>query len=261
MNHFRKIYSVLWLAGFSVAFTACKTASTVATKPTEKVKTLQPEEYLAQKINFRTFSGKADLSLVKDDQNQNFSANIRMHKDKDIWSSLMVLGIAEVARAYITPDSLQALVRIGKKAYALSYEEGLKLIQAQVPFPVLQNLIIGNPLMDSAKMVKVERQDSTIRITQQQKDFTQVLTYQETTRLLQKLSLSADQKDFKCTIDFSDYRPLALKQPFAYSRHIQIHNNEADILLDIDFNKAEVDVPVLMNFSIPASYTLVNLKN
>ena len=140
---------------FSVGFTACNTSKKTATEPTKPIgKTFSPEDYLANQIDFRSFNGKADLSITNKDGNQKVNSNIKMRKDKDIWSSVLVLGgMVEVARAYITPDSLQAIVRIGKKYYDLSYEEGLALIQTEVEFPVLQNLIIGNPLMNDGKIM------------------------------------------------------------------------------------------------------------
>lgn len=245
------------LLTFSIlAFAACKTTKKVTEVEPKKVEEgMKPEAYLAQKIQYSSFSGKAQMHFENKDQNQDFSGNIRMQKDKTIWASVVALGIAEVARASITPDSLRAIVRIGKKAYALSYEEGLQLIQAQVDFPVLQNLFIGNPLIDDGPVKKVEQKDSLVLLTLVKDDFNEVLSYNKQTGMLQQLELKSEKRDFKCNIRYEKYGAITNKQPFAFNRYIVINNKGQEIKLDMEFSKAELDVPVDVSFSIPDSYT------
>jgi hypothetical protein len=226
----------------------------VATQATD------PESYLNQSIDYRTFSGKTSMQLDRNGEKQNFTANLRMNRGKDIWSNVIVLGITEVARAYITTDSLKAIVRIGKKAYATSYQEGLELIQAQVEFPVLQNLFIGNPLLSGLPVQKFEVQDSLMHITVQKDDFTQVLSFHKDKRTLQQLSLTSAQRQFSCDIRYSAFAPITNQQPFAFNRSININNKGQQIRLDMEFSKAELDVPVDVSFTIPDSYERVPLK-
>lgn len=245
-----------------ITLQACNTTKkTTATGPVQPIKTgKSPEEYLSQKISYTSFNGKAGMRFQNKDQDQEFTANIRMNKDKNIWSSIVALGIAEVARAYITPDSLKAIVRIGKKAYSLSYKEGLELIQAQVEFPVLQNLFIGNPLITDVPVKGSTEKDSLIMITQTKDDFTQVVTYSKNTGLLKELQLSSTQRNFTCDIKYDKYGATTGKQPFAFSRNIVINNKGETIKLDMDFSKAELDVPVDVTFSIPTSYEMQSIK-
>jgi len=254
---------LILLAAMLLAAGACKTTRKAA--PSEPVKPpvaqeRKPEAYLAQTIAWNSFSGKADMHFENKDQNQDFTGNLRMQKDKDIWASIVALGIAEVARASITPDSLRAIVRIGKKAYALSYKEGLELIQAQVEFPVLQNLFIGNPLINNVPVKKSETRDSLMLITLAKDDFTELLTYNKRTGLLQELQLSSEQRGFACRIRYEKYGPVTGQQPFPFNRYITIDNKGQQIRLDMEFSKAELDVPVETGFSIPDSYERVKIR-
>jgi hypothetical protein len=238
--------------------TTKKTAVTEPEKPVSQDK--KPEEYLAQTIVWSSFSGKADMHLETKDQNQDFTGNLRMRKEKDIWASVIALGIAEVARASITPDSLRAMIRIGKKAYALSYKEGLELIQAQVEFPSLQNLFIGDPLINNLPVKHAESRDSLIIITVAKDDFTEQLTYNKRTGTLQELQLNSDQRNFKCNIRYEKYGPITGRQPFAFNRYMVIHNKGEEIKLNMEFSKAELDVPVETSFSIPDSYERMSIR-
>lgn len=261
---FRNIGLVIGIAVLLLSAEACNTTKKTATAITEPVKpageVIKPEDYLSHTITWNSFNGKADMHFENKNQNQDFTGNLKLKKDKDIWASVIALGLLEVARAYITPDSLKATIRINKKAYALSYKEGLELIQAQVEFPVLQNLFIGNPLISNVPVKKMDVKDSLVMITQVKDDFTQVLTYNKTTGTLKELQLNSDQRNFKCNIRYEKYGPITNQQPFAFNRYIVINNKGEDVKLNMEFSKAELDVPVETNFSIPDSYERVSIK-
>ena len=260
----RATYSKFGIALCSVALLisaeACTTTKKAATtEPVKPVTALKPEDYLSHVITWSSFNGKADMHFENKDQNQDFNGNLRLRKDKDIWASVIALGIAEVARAYITPDSLKAIVRIGKKAYALSYKEGLELIQAQVEFPVLQNLFIGNPLISNVPVKHWEQKDSVVTFTLVKDVFTQELSYNYRSGTLTDLQLSSTQRNFRCTIRYDKYGPITNQQPFAFNRYIVINNKGEEIKLNMEFNKAELDVPVETSFSIPDSYERMSI--
>jgi hypothetical protein len=253
---FGKIAPMLGLGVLLISVEACNTTKKVATvEPVKNTnQAVKPEDYLSHTLVWNSFSGKADMHFENKDQNQDFTGNLRLRKDKDIWASVVALGIAEVARAYITPDSLKAMIRIGKKAYVLSYKEGLELIQAQVEFPVLQNLFIGNPLIMGVPVKKWDQKDSVVSITQVKDDFTQELIYNKRTGTLSELNLNSAERNFKCNIRYEKYGPVTGQQPFAYNRYIIINNKGEEVKLNMEFSKAELDVPVETTFSIPDSY-------
>lgn len=239
---------------------AKKTAATpdVVNKPQQGIK---PEDYLQQKIDYTTFSGKASMHYEGKNQSQDFSANLKMRKDKDIWASIVALGgLLEAARAYVTPDSLKALDKLQRKAYVLSYSEGIKMIDAEVEFPVLQNLIIGNVLFDNGPIKNVVEKDSLISFSMTKGDFNQTLTYNKKTGLLQKTDLKSEKRNFTCTITYDKYAAITGKQPFAYNRAIDINNKGEQIKLTMEFGKAELNVPVEMPFVISDSYKIQEIK-
>jgi hypothetical protein len=258
---FRKISIAISSIVLLISLEACHTTkNALVTEPksnadTNKKEVLHAEDFLSKQISWNTFNGKAGMHFEKGDKSQDLTCNLKMKKDKEIWASLIALGILEAARAKITPDSLQAIYKIDKTAYVLSYKEGQELIGAQVEFPVLQRLFIGNPLIGAdVKVAKFDVMDTTVQITQVQDDFTQVLTYNKKNWTLMQLQLTSKEKDFDCNISYGNYSAITLQQPFAFERHVIIRNKGQEIKLDMDFSKAELDVPVETNFSIPSSY-------
>jgi hypothetical protein len=104
-----------------------------------------------------------------------------------------------------------------------------------------------------------EQKDSTVVITQVKDDFTQELTYNKRTGTLTDLQLSSTQRNFKCNIRYEKYGPITHQQPFAFNRYIVINNKGEEVKLNMEFNKAELDVPVETSFSIPDSYERMSI--
>ncbi len=106
MNNFLKrgILLLLVIGTFS-----CRTAkeldrtATIYRKP-EKVIGLTKNNDL----KFNTATLKANVTISEGKQKLSFKANIRMHKDSVIWSSLSILGIAG-AKTLMTPDSIKVV--------------------------------------------------------------------------------------------------------------------------------------------------------
>ena len=252
------LLAVALLAGTS----ACNVHKKIAEKPLEAVskasEVQKPDVYLKHRLDYKTFMGKGALHIITADKNQNLNLVVNMNKDKDIMGSIRAMGLLEVARAYATPDSLFALNRLNKTAYALGLEQGAQLLQAEIPFAALQGLFTGSPLIpETTPVTGVSVKDSIISITQQKDSFVQVLNYSLSTQVLESLSLKALNKPFGCTINFSNYRKIGVGQPFSYDRTIEIENKGKKINIELSFEEATIDMPVHTNFRIPGSYKVI----
>ncbi|MCO4293141.1 DUF4292 domain-containing protein [Solitalea sp. MAHUQ-68] len=95
-------------------------------------------------LSFDYFSGKAKAVISTEGREDNATINLRIKKDEIIWASVSAFGF-EAARAYITPDSIKVLVRLGKNSYI---NKGFDYIQQmtnkKVDFKTLQAILVGN---------------------------------------------------------------------------------------------------------------------
>lgn len=254
MKLFPQIRTILMLAVLPLLVAACGSSKSAVETPVTRTK-MSPKDYLEQQIHFNTFSAKAQMHYEGDGTSQDFTAHIRMHKEKDIWASITALGgMIEALRAYIVPEKLRAINRLGREYYDLGYQEGLNLIQAEVSFDDLQNLFTGNPLMADMPINSSSETDSSVTIVLKKDDVTATLLYNTITGLLQTTELKASGRDFHCRIVYSDYGSITGKQPFSFKRNIQISNGGKLIRLDMNFNKAELNVPLDVSYAVPSSY-------
>lgn len=249
------------LAIATIGISACNTAKKIATisneKPVQPV-VQKPEVYLKHRLLYKTFSGRSDAQVHMENKDQKVNLRVTMHKDQDLMVSAIAMGMLEVGRAYVTPDSVFALNRLNKTGYAMGYKEGTKILKADIPFGSLQDLLVGNPLLPvEAPVTGTSVQDSMITITQKKDSFVQVLQYDVRTQALKNLELKATNRSFECKVQYDDYRKIGIGQSFAYDRQIKIINNGKKINLNIQFTQADINRPVNTNFRIPPSYDLI----
>lgn len=254
------------LVAITVQMTACRGNKELTNKGIDnnadlpKLK-IPAEDYYKNAVAFKTFNGKASMSYSDKKQNQKLNTTLKMNDQKDIWASVSAVGgIVEVARAYITPDSLQALLPLNRDAYALKYQDGLALIQAELDFATLQNLFMGNALILNGKPKNIKQTDSTISLDIEKDGYILAITYDIKTGQILQQTISNASKNFDCTIVQSNYKPLTDKQPFSFSRSMVIKNGNDEMKLDMNFSKAEIDLPLEIKFRIPESYTIKNPK-
>ncbi len=94
--------------------------------------------------NFQTFSGKAKAKLDRDGESNEFTANIRIRNGEAIWINISALGgLVNVARIYVTPDSVRLVNFLQKNARLLPFAEAGNLLPFPVTFPDLQALLLG----------------------------------------------------------------------------------------------------------------------
>src|SRR5690606_19867046 len=121
---------------------------------------LNLEPVVNNTISFSTFKGKAKMSYGNGSMAQEFTANIRMARDSIIWIHVTAgMGLVNVARIFITPDSFRMLNYLDKSGMALHISEANQLLPAEVDFKVLQSFIIGEVLQTPYRQV-VRTQDA-----------------------------------------------------------------------------------------------------
>jgi len=119
-------------------------AATATTSPVSAAELWQALD--GSRLQFQTFSARADLDIEDASGKSSASAVLRMHRDSLIWVSLRKAGL-EGARLLITRDSLHILDRTGKTYYPLAFAGLRAQYGVDLSFASLQDLIAGNALV------------------------------------------------------------------------------------------------------------------
>ncbi|MBK7763150.1 MAG: DUF4292 domain-containing protein [Bacteroidetes bacterium] len=210
-----------------------------------------------KKINYTTFQCKAKMHFESETEKQNFNIHFRIKKDSVIWASINAPIIGEVARALITPDSVKAFERMNKKQYLYSYKDIQKLINLQVDFSTLQELILGNAIATDGTITDIKVLGPLANIFIKGIDYTSQLTYTKEDSTLKQIQLQTARSTTTSSllIVMNQYQPIGLRF-LPVQRQYTILDLKGAIQLDMDINKAEFDIEVDFPFTIPKNFTL-----
>ena len=143
---------------FTVSFlmVQCKSKKAVTEyrEPKELVRVPKTEELVLEKINqsvndFNYYQAKGVLKFDDGKQKQEVDVNIIMEKGRYIWMNVTaVLGV-EVARVYITNDSVKILDRLHRKYIETDFAWINGLLNTPMKLENLQNLLVGNTIFNN----------------------------------------------------------------------------------------------------------------
>ncbi len=208
----------------------------------------------SQTIQYNTFSCKARMKYDANGNKQNFTTNFRLEKGKYIWASISGFGI-EIARAYITPDSVKAINRLDKTYYLYSYKDIQKIINVELDFNTLQDLIVGNAIYTNGKIIGVKEFGNITNININGKNFSNQLTYNRTTKKLNQIQVQTSR-------GISSTSLLAILTNYILDNNVMVSSDrtffiqdiKGNVELNMDINKQSFNEVLEAPFSIPKNF-------
>lgn len=207
--------------------------------------------------DYTTFKGKAKMHYEGSGQRQDFTANIRMAKDSVIWIHITAgMGIVNVGRVLITPDSLLFINYLEKSVMRMGINDVEKLLPAAVDFKLLQNFIVGDALTEAMQQ-PVDAADfgDTWMLSIDGADADQQLAFNKADSTIRSARILSSVSEFVGLIKYGNYSNIDDRK-FAISRAINITSKNEPHYLDMNFNNASFNQAIDFPFSIPQSYTL-----
>lgn len=166
----KNIWSNILIACCLIIAAGCKSKKLVVVnrpvKDTATVKVNDNAGKLAairsKQVTFNTFSGKAKTRLDINGNDNDVTLNIRVSRGHKIWISITAIAGIEVARAQITPDSLQVINRLQsvylKKPFSYVYNYASR----QINYKTLESLLVGNAMPELLNVTCLERMMPTV---------------------------------------------------------------------------------------------------
>jgi hypothetical protein len=238
-----------------------KDSTTVSINPAEndsanKVKTALGK-INDRHIDFNTFSAQVKIDYSDSrDKKYDVNAFVRMKKDSVIWISInAILGI-EAFRVMITPDTVSVLDKINKTIQYHSFEYLREMTNLPVDFPILQDLIIGNPVFLDSNIVAYTENENFTSLTSLGTFFKHFATFYNPDLLLQRSKLDDVDITRSRTADltYEDYENSG-NLKFSTTRKISIaYKTKLDI--GLAFKKVMFDAVQNYPFSVPSKYKL-----
>jgi hypothetical protein len=206
-------------------------------------------------IDCRTFSAKLKVHYEgSDGKDYEFTAFIRLEKDKRIWISInaTLLGI-EVFRALITPDSAKVLNKMDKVYQLRSISYLQEISHLPFDFNVLQSLILGNPIYLDSNILYYKKELQGLSILSVGPVFRNYLTLNSDMSMKHsKLDDVDPLKARYCDITYGQYEKVDTALFSTYRKVTVAEKARLDV--ELNFNKYSFNENLDFPFSIPKNY-------
>lgn len=233
--------------------------------PKQNAQTAMLIEKLKQnELHPNTFGAK--IKLNTDAPNlpvQNFVIDLRLDtQQKRVWASIspVMLGLSlEVGRALITPDSIQIIDRFNKKYYNEPFTYIYKFIDYPLTFNDLQNLILGNSIIDYQQGNWNKANDTAYIYTQKDDKLDIQLQANAQNHVFNALQITQLATQYAINSQLLDYKNLEFKNiPFSHKRTLQLKTpDKGTFNATLDFSKIKINENLDFDFN-PEKYTKKN---
>jgi hypothetical protein len=209
-----------------------------------------------KRIDLKTFSVKSKMHYEGAGKSYDFVANIRMRKDSLIWISVNVAGILQVARAIITPDSFKVILYTEKEAFVGPISKANDFLPAGLNFYSLQNLLLGNPILNNANTTSVSDVAPNWIVRFEHENYIEQLQFNKVDSTLMNTQLITQGVANKALTQSLSNFELFNNLKIATERKLNILNDSITLVVDMSYSNVAIDNELSYPFSIPQNYTI-----
>lgn len=264
--------NVLWFAALLLllSFSGCKSTRKVETAESNSVKSHTEffDQMQEQAFQYRTLSARLNVDLKLSGNSLSSRVDLKMVKDSAFQLSVQpFLGI-EVFRAEISVDSVKIIDRMNKRYVAENYANLKGQTPIEFNFYNLQALFTNQLFLPGQQQIE-PKQFNRFKLTQDGP--AAEIRVKDAMGLLYTFMADGEEKILSTHInepsdryalqwDYSDFR-LAEGQPFPMRMDVQVLDKEVSKGgITFYFSRIQTNVPVQMDFSIPAKYNRMTLE-
>jgi len=259
----RNILNSLLIVSVISFASACKPKKQIVVAPTKtetKVDNSKAEALTLlnnKQLKFNTLSLKAKTTLDISGDANDVTMNFRMKDKETIWVSITALGgLAEVARALITPDSIKIQNKLKSEYLKKPFSYIYNFTNKQVNFNTLQAVLTGNAMGEFLTDKSDVRQENGVWTVSGSKENLDYKLFFNTLLKVAETNLNDAKSGQALKVTYSDYQKL---DEFLFPGALKINtlSGSKKINIDLEYVKIDGNVPVDFPFTVPKRYTLV----
>lgn len=244
--------------------TACKSKKEVVVAPPTKAETKVDNtkaEALtllnSKQLKFNTLSLKAKATLDINGNSNDVTMNFRMKDKETIWVSVTALGgLAEVARALITPDSIKIQNKLKSEYLKKPFSYIYNFTNKQVNFNTLQAVLTGNAMGEFLTDKSTVKQENGVWVVSGAAESLDYKLLFNTLFKVAETNLNDAKSGQALKVTYSDYQKLN-DSLFPGALKINTLSGAKKINIDLEYVKIDGNVPVDFPFTVPKRYTLI----
>lgn len=218
------------------------------------------DKHYNNKINFSTLYIKASAKYEDERQSQNVQAEIRIKKDEKILVSIRVLGFT-MAKALITPTSVQYYDKIGNKYFEGDYAGLSQWLGTDLDFQKVQNMFIGQAFDDLHKgkfavsiLEKLYKLEGKSDVNTNKSFF-----FEGENFLLKRQEINQFEEDRTLQVAYPDYKKYD-QMILPLSLAIDARQKKGKTNIDIEYKTITFNEDLSFPYSVPEGYERIYIE-
>jgi len=260
----RNILNSVLILGAIVCFSACKAKKEIVVAPVAKAETKKDNSKAealtllnTKQLKFNTLTLKAKATLDISGKSNDVTMNFRIKNQETIWVSITALGgMAEVARALITPDSIKIINRLESQYIKKPFSYIYTFTNKQVNFNTLQAVLTGNAMNAFLTEKSDLKQESGVWVVSGNKENLDYKLLFNTLFKVAETNLNDSKNGQALKVTYGDYQKLN-ESLFPSKLQINTLSDAKKINIDLEFIKIDGNLPVEFPFTVPKRFTEV----
>lgn len=219
----------------------------------QKERTALLKKVQANQATYQSFSAKAKVNAEMKESALNLGTSIRIKPGKIIWMSITAIAGIEVARVYITPDSVKLLDRLHSTYHKYPFSYLHSMVNSDIDFAALEALLVGNiapAFLNSDLSLLKDSSKSTLKGVSPSMSYAFSLTDKAQ---LQTSFFSDKAYNQDLRVDYADWKSID-KTVLPMSIKMLSKMGQDVVKADITYTKIELDKALEFPFTVPGKF-------
>lgn len=246
----------------SIVMISCKAKQGIATSTAKDIAEAKVliQTHQALNTNFNTIIINANTSYKDKKNNQSFTTNIRIEKDKNILVSVRILGI-NLAKALITPDEVKYYESINNTYFEGDYSQLSQWLGTTLDFEKIQNLLLGKTLNNlSEKNYTSGNKEGLHTLSFEDKQLKEFYAFDPVRVLLKTQDIEQKNEKRSLNANYESHQEVQeLLLPIKFTINAMQEKDNNNVNIKMDYKSVKVNESLTFPYSVPSGYTQTQL--
>lgn len=217
------------------------------------------KQHQKNEVDFKTLKARVKIDISQNNNSQGAGFTLRMEKDKVIWLSESILGMA---RMMITPDKVKFYNKLDNEYFDGDYKLLSDVVGIDLDFMKVQNILLGQAIYDlDDEPYQVSVNNNSYAINPKDQNALIELFYLINPSHFKMDSLQMQQmlKKRMLQVDYSSYQKVDKQIVPENIRIIAVEDTD-EVAITMEFKSVSLDDEVRFPFNIPSGYKEIEIK-
>ena len=257
-RNFKLTLSVILIA---FAFSCSSTKRVIASgEASDKLSVKQViKQHQKNDTDFKTLKARVKIDITQNNNSQGASFTLRIEKDKVIWLSESILGMA---RMMITPDKVKFYNKLDNEYFDGDYKLLSDVVGIDLDFTKVQNILLGQAiynLNDEPHQVSVNNNSYAVSPKDQNALIELFYLINPSHFKMDSLQMQQTLEKRMLQVDYASYQEVDKQIVPENIRIIAVEDTD-EVAITMEFKSVSLNDEVRFPFNIPSGYKEIVIK-